>query len=192
MARSDDAGLILERMARLPYHRSYVLLETVTSIKYLGVILQSDMKWKQHIRAVVGKASCRLRFVGRVLGKCSSSVKETAYKTLVRPILEYCSSVWDPHQVGLREDIELIQRRAARFVTGNYGRQASVTNMLCELKWETLEERRRSFRKALLIKFRGSAFVEDCSDILLPPTYISRGDREDKIREIRAGTDAYK
>ena len=91
----------------LEYYNSGALLETVTSIKYLGVTLQSDMKWKQHIRAVVGKASYRLRFAGRALGKCISSVKETAYKTLVLHILEYCSSVWD--LVGLREDVELVR-----------------------------------------------------------------------------------
>ena len=95
-------------------------------------------------------------------------------------------------QVGLRECVELFQRRAARFVTGRYGRHASVTDMLHELKWESLERRRRSFREALLKKFMEPVFAEDCREILLRPTYISRVDREDKIREIRARTEAYK
>ena len=112
------------------------------------------------------------------MGRCGSSVKETAYKTLVRPILEYCSSIWDPYQVGLREDIEAIQRRAVRFVAGRFDHHASVMEMLQELGWESLEERRRSFRESLLRKFRETAFEADCSTILLPPTYVSRKDHK--------------
>ena len=47
-------------------------------------------------------------------------MKEAAYKGLVRPVLEYGSSVWDPHTHGLQEELEKVQNRAARFVTGNY------------------------------------------------------------------------
>ena len=47
-------------------------------------------------------------------------MKEAAYKALVRPILEYESSVWDPYTVKLLEELENVQNRAARFVTRNY------------------------------------------------------------------------
>ena len=48
-------------------------------------------------------------------------MKEAAYKGLVRPVLEYeyGSSVWDPRTHGLQEELEKVQNRAARFVTGN-------------------------------------------------------------------------
>ena len=41
-------------------------------------------------------------------------------KGLVRPVLEYGSSVWDPHTLCLQEELEKVQNRAARFVTGNH------------------------------------------------------------------------
>ena len=47
-------------------------------------------------------------------------VKEAAYKGLVRPVLDYGSSVWDPAGVVLQEELKSVQKRAARFVTGNY------------------------------------------------------------------------
>ena len=47
-------------------------------------------------------------------------MKEAAYKTLVRPILECGSTVWDPHCNGLNDELENVQKRAARFVTRNY------------------------------------------------------------------------
>ena len=47
-------------------------------------------------------------------------VKEAAYKGMVRPILEYGSSVWDPYTDKLQEELEKVQNRAAGFVTRNY------------------------------------------------------------------------
>ena len=55
-----------------------------------------------------------------------------AYKRLVRPVLEYRGSVWDPHTKGLQEESEKAQNRAARFVTRNYtfeeGRKTGILN----------------------------------------------------------------
>lgn len=41
-----------------------------------------------------------------VLKGCPESVKEIGYFSQVRPLLEYCSPVWSPHQVGLVHDFE--------------------------------------------------------------------------------------
>ena len=65
--------------------------------------------------------------------------KEAAYKKgLVHPVLDYGSSVWDPPGVDLQEEFESVQKRAARFVTGNYNYEAgSMTGILGQLKWES-------------------------------------------------------
>ena len=80
-------------------------------------------------------------------------MREAAYKGLVRPILEYCSSVWDPHYEGLIDDLEKVQKRAARFVTRNYTyEKGSMTGILKKLKWESLQKRRKDNRIILLYK----------------------------------------
>ena len=96
------------------------VLENVESIKYLGVTITNDLKWNTHISNVCTKANRTLGFLRRNLYSCPPDVKEAAYKGLVRPVLEYGSSVWDPHTHGLQEELEKVQNRAARFVTGNY------------------------------------------------------------------------
>ena len=69
-------------------------------------------------------------------------MKEAAYKGMVRPILEYGSSVWDPHTGKLQEKIEKVQNRVARFVTRNYVYETgSMTGILGQLKWESLKKR---------------------------------------------------
>ena len=70
-------------------------------------------------------------------------MKEAAYKSLVRPILEYESTVMDPHCNVLNDELENVQKRAAKFVTRNYSYETgSMTGILEELNWETLQKRR--------------------------------------------------
>ena len=69
----------------------------------------------------------------RNLYNCPRSVRETAFKTLVRPTLEYGSAAWDPYYEKDIQKLEGVQRKAARFCAGNYNPLASVTEMLQEL-----------------------------------------------------------
>ena len=81
-------------------HASYTLegtvLENVESIKYLGVTITNDLRWKTHVSNICTKANRTLGFLRRNLYACPQEVKEAAYKELVRPVLEYSGSVWDP------------------------------------------------------------------------------------------------
>ena len=46
--------------------------------------------------------------------------RKTAYLFLVRSILDYGGSIWDPYQVKDIEKLESVQRQAARFITNDY------------------------------------------------------------------------
>ena len=109
------------------------VLENVESIIYLGVT--NDLKWNTHISNVCTKANKTLGFLRRNLYPCPPDVKEAAYiKGLVRPVLEFGSSVLDPHTHSLQEELEKVQNRAARFVPGNYVFETgSMTGILGQL-----------------------------------------------------------
>ena len=80
---------------------------------------------------------------------------------LVRPILEYGSSVWDPYTDKLQEELEKVQNRVARFVTRNYVYETgSMTGILGQLKFESLKKRRKDNRLILLYKgLKGKARI---------------------------------
>ena len=83
-------------------------LEKVSSTKYLGVTLQNNLKIDQHIDNICGKANKMLGLSRRNLRSAPKTTKEMDYnKALVRPILEYASSVWDPYE---ERDITKIEK----------------------------------------------------------------------------------
>ena len=99
-------------------HASYTLDGTDLeneSIKYLGVTITSDLRWNTHVSNVCTKANRTLGFLRRNLYSCPQEVKEAAYKGLEHSVLDYDSSVWDPPGVVLQEEIESVQKRAAKF-----------------------------------------------------------------------------
>ena len=71
--------------------------------------------------------------------------------TYIRPTVEYASPVWDPYTKRNTNKIEMVQRRCACYVTGNFDRTSSVTSMLNCLSWLTFEERRRQYH--LVVKY---------------------------------------
>ncbi len=117
-------------------------LEVKHSHTYLGVEISDKLSWNNHINTIAHKAHVSLNFVARNLHNCPREIKELAYKTYVRPKTEYASVVWNPFTVKKINRLESVNRRAARFVTGNYERKASVTQMLADLQWNTLKDHR--------------------------------------------------
>ena len=173
-------------------HASYTLegtdLENVERIKYLGVTITNDLD----VSNVCTKANRTLRFLRRNSYSCPQEVKEAAYKGLVSPLLDYGSSVWDPPGVVLQEELESVQERAARFVTGNYSYETgSMSGILGQLKWESLKKRRKNNRLILLYKgLKGKASVP--RDDLIPKTRRARNQHSMAFQTPIVNTDVYK
>jgi hypothetical protein len=149
-------------------------LESADKVKYLGVTISDDLKWESHIKNICGKANKTLGFLRRNLNIGSTSVKEQAYKSLVRPSLEYACSVWDPHLKSDINTIEMDQRRAARYVTNRQRSTSSVGDMLQHLKWRSLEDRRRDARLVMMYTISQGKVAVSKSDSLSPPLRHSR------------------
>ena len=134
------------------YELSGQVLEEVKDAKYLGVTVSDDLEWTKHINAITTKANSKLSFLRRNLKGCPEKLRETVYLALVRSFLEYSATVWHPHQKYNSDKLEMVQRRAARFVKGRYGMYESVTQMLEELTWVPLSKRREHARLILFYK----------------------------------------
>ena len=162
-------------------------LETVDSSKYLGVTISEDLTWRKHIESTVNKT---LGFIRHNLGDCTAPVKSAAYTALVRPVLEYSSTVLDPHLSTDNHSLEQVQRRAASFVHRNYTERTPgcVTNMVQSLGWESLQHRRYLNRLSMLFHIR-HGLVDMNTDVIQPND--SRTRESQRLRQLQASKDIY-
>ena len=152
------------------------ILEGVKFQKYLGVHITSSLSWAKQCEAVKKKSKQSLGRPAEVLvlvqrkrqgkslcGSCSPNSR-----------IRICSLV--PHTKKDTNNIESIQRRAARFVRGDYSRTSSVSSITRELGWASLQSRRTVHDLTLFYKIHSGAVI-----IQFPPELVST------VRRTRAG-----
>ena len=119
----------------------------------------------------------------------STAIKQQANFTLVRPLVEYVSSVWNPYTQGNIQKVEMVQRRAARYVTNRNWNISSVSGMLQDLKWRTLQDRRKDAHLCMLYRI-DREFVAIWKDRrLIPPRRRTRKVHNRTFQTISCRTD---
>src|ERR1043165_9824488 len=78
-----------------------VALTQVHEIKFLGVVLTDDLKWRKHSDKVVNKISKIVGILRRISHILDADKLKLLYHTLLEPHLIYCCSVWSsPYRTG--------------------------------------------------------------------------------------------
>ena len=119
----------------------------VTSIKYLGVTVTSNLSWSAHIDNTCVKAKKQLGLLYRHFHLAGRKALSRLYKSTVLPLLDYCACVWDPHQVTKIQKLEAVQRFAAKLATGLW--LAGCQDPTRLINWPPLVTRRK--RQKLLL-----------------------------------------
>ena len=97
-----------DKQIKFEYSLHQQILEQVQSAKYLGITITDDLDWGQHISEISSKATRTLGFLRRNLAFAPRQTKDVAYKTLVRPQLEYASPIWHPHVKTQIQQVEKV------------------------------------------------------------------------------------
>ena len=92
-------------------------LQTDTEEKDLGVTFDTNLTFQPHIGNIASKANSRVGIIKRTFNKLNEENFKILYKSLVRPILEYCTSIWFPLNKREAEEIEKVQKRATKLVS---------------------------------------------------------------------------
>ena len=75
----------------------------------------NNLDWGQHVSENSCKATKIMGFLRRNLALAPKHTKEVAYKTLVRPQLEYAAPIWNPYHKLQIQEVEKVLRTAARW-----------------------------------------------------------------------------
>ena len=120
-----------------------------------------------------GNANRTLGYIRRNV-KLKKKSERTAYNTLVRAQLEYATPIWDPYTKGKPLQLGNFQRMAARWTTSNYDYRSSVTAMLDQLSWRSLEQRRADASICLFYKMVHGIVAVPLPDYVQPTHRVSR------------------
>ena len=115
-------------------------LKEVDFEKDVGVLLHKSFRPSLQCAKAAAKANSVLGQLCRGIGFRDKDTFIGLYKTFVRPHLDYCAPVWSPWNIGDRDILEAVQRRAVGMVTNLRGR--TYEERLAELGMVTLEKRR--------------------------------------------------
>ena len=87
------------------------VIPAVDSVINLGISIDGSLKFSQHISNIIVKAAARCHPILKCFLSKDTNTRMKAFKTYVRPLLEYNSSVWSPHLLRDINSIERVQRR---------------------------------------------------------------------------------
>ena len=93
------------------------MAESKSKGRDLGLFVSDNLQWRPHYQQITSKAYKMLSLLHRVFSNSmSAAAKCHLYTSLVRSQLLYCSVIWYPHLLVDIKCLELVQRRATKFV----------------------------------------------------------------------------
>ena len=104
------------------------IIEQVTAEKDLGIIIDNQMKFHQHVSFAASKAMRMIGVIRKTFCSISIDTFPSLYNTLIRPHLEYGNVIWGPFYVLDQNRIENVQRAATRLVSSPLPNAARYLN----------------------------------------------------------------
>ena len=113
------------------------LVNQVSTSKSLGVIIDENLTWNDHIDKLAKKIASSIAALKRVRQFVPPSTLLCIYNALIQPHFDYCSVVWGNCSIKLSDKVQKLQNRAATVLTySSFDTDASL--LLESLGWKNL------------------------------------------------------
>lgn len=94
-------------------------------MKYLGVLIDNDMKFKSHINAITNTVSRNVGLMGRVKYFVETRQLLQIYNAIILPYINYCCLIWGSGYAHHTKRLLTLQKRAMRIIEGIYPPQSA-------------------------------------------------------------------
>ncbi len=117
-----------------------IILERVQNYKQLGLYIDENLNWENHINYTIQKTQKIIRMLKLIRRKIDFITSEKIYKSLISSILDYCSMFYiNATQKNIKRITRLIYHCALIVVKGS--RFIPENKLLQELGWNNFYER---------------------------------------------------
>ena len=124
-------------------------LEESVGEKLLGVVIDSHLSWNLHIDYLIRKVNSRICLLKRAKTYLTVECRKMLYNALIKPVLEYCCTVWGNCSVENLERLLRLQKRCARLILDATINDSSV-KLFDKLGWLPIDDTIR-IRKLLML-----------------------------------------
>lgn len=184
-----------KKFKKLPfvYKLGSELLTEVSEYKYLGITITNTLSWNTHISNICNSSFKKLCFLRHKLKHTPASTRLTAYTSLIRPKLEYACVVWDPYTKTNIDTLEMIQRKAVRFIFSKYRNSDSPSSLMTQHSIQPLQLRRKIQRLKFMFSLKNNLLAINPSHYLEPLTARrTRHRHADSLTPYRTRTNLFK
>ena len=142
----------LQNISNISFKIDNNSLDRCHKFKYLGVVINENLSWSDHIDSIKTKINQRLGLLRRLKPFITNSTVKMLYFSLVLPIFDYGDIIWgDKNNKTLMASLQILQNKAAKIILDE-PLHSSATEALEKLKWKSLDRRRRYHRCILVFK----------------------------------------
>ena len=114
-------------------------IDNVLIAKYLGIQVDRNLNWKDHIKALSSKISRAIGFLKHAKNVLTHDTLKTLYTGIVEPHFRYCCSVWGKCGVTEKKHLQKLQNRSAMILTNSHY-DADARPLLNTLGLKTMQD----------------------------------------------------
>ena len=123
-------------------------LERVAKFSYLGVVLDENLSWKDHVEYVNSKVSRSLGLLSHVQSCLTLEASRQVYTSLLQPSFDYADVVRGEILQGCCKELHRLQKRPAWIIL----RKNTSNDTFCVLNWLNLASRWKMHKFILVLK----------------------------------------
>ena len=173
--------LITKDLYRINVRVDDTPIKRVQHTKSLGLIIDDNLQWKNHINTICKKISSGIGALKRVRRFICKDTAEKVYSSLIDPYFNYCSPVWDGLGSQLSSKLQKLQNRAAR-VIAERSYETPSSKLLQELNWNKLNINRKKHKAILMYKTLNGNMPHYLQEIFTPRvSFYDLRDMENKL-----------
>ena len=127
-------------------------IEQVTDVRYLGIYPDSRFSWNNHVSNVCKTIAPKVGLLKRLKHILPSDSLNYVYQAIVQSHIDYCLPVWGFTSESNINKVQRLQNRAARIIVGNYSQDVRGIDLVRQLGWFNVKERRDYFTALSVFK----------------------------------------
>ena len=157
------------------------LIKRVAHVKYLGIVMDDRLTWKEHVDYISKKISPNLGAIKRSRQCITVDSTIALYRTLIEPYLRYCCNVWGSCGNALLHRLQTLQNRAVRVITTTSHENADHELLLKRLNLLSVEQIIQVDNLCVIYKMVNGLAAANAMDLFQPAEKAHRYETRSNI-----------